>query len=77
MSNNRIVNALTEALDNAPGPNREPAEVGQLLAYCQQECSDWSQPGQPRGCGRYDLGGWIRVMVTPGAACDQRGGPPS
>ncbi len=49
MSENRIVNALLEALDNAPGPKREHITVGRLLAQCQQVCPEWF-----RCCERHD-----------------------
>ncbi len=73
VSENRIVNALLESLENAPGPKREPIEVGRLLAQCQRgveqpprPCPDWD-----RGCKRYDLEAWIGLMITPGRHCSR------
>ncbi len=67
MSENRIVNALLESLANAPGPKREPIEVGRLLAQCQQVCPEWF-----RGCERHDLEAWITLLITPGRHCSRR-----
>ena len=67
MSENGIVYALLEALENVEGPKREPIVVGRLLAHCQQVCPEWI-----RGCKRYGLGEWIGVMITPGRKCSRR-----
>ncbi len=64
MSENRIVNALLESLENAPGEKREPIQVGRLLAHCQQRCPEWV-----RSCQRHDLEAWITLMITPGRNC--------
>ncbi len=67
MSENRVVNNLIEALENAPGEKREPIQVGRLLAHCQQVCPEWF-----RSCQRYGMEEWIRIMITPGRRCDRR-----
>lgn len=66
MSENRVVNGLIEALDNAPGKHRKPIHVGRLLIYCQQKCPEWF-----RECGRYQTEEWIRIMIDPDRKCDR------
>ena len=63
-----IVNALLEALTNAPGETREQIQVERLLVRCQRDCpfDEWHH-----GCGRYDREEWIRVMIDPGRTCDR------
>ena len=67
MSEKHVVNALIEALANAPGKKREPIQVGRLLAYCQQRCPEWF-----RSCGLHDREEWIRLLILEGETCDRR-----
>ena len=65
MMDDWLVNTLVESLDNAPGPNREPAAVGKRLAYCQQVCGAWY-----RRCTKHpNTEEWITIMITPGRQC--------
>ena len=70
----QTVNRLIESLENAPGPKRQPIQVGRLLVYCQ--CGDTTNgsprpcPEWRRGCERYELNDWIDILIRPGGRCD-------
>lgn len=66
MSDSRIVNALVESLENAPGLKREWACVGRLLVCCQRECSEWHG-----ACARFGHEEWISRLIHQAKHCPE------
>ncbi len=69
MSENRHVNALDEALANAPNGHRVSEAVSKLLGRCQK-CTEWD-----RGCTQFAREEWIRLLITEGEKCDRMSEP--
>ena len=66
MMDNRLVNDLLEAVDNADSDVREKKEIGRLLARCQLHCGHWSRS---TCCPHHEWEEWIALLITPGRHC--------
>ena len=73
MVDNRLVNNLVEAIDNATGDIREQARIGKLLVNCQTKCRFWSRS---TACQKHDGPDWIDLLLRPGRTCEHRGPMP-
>lgn len=67
MSNQHVVNDLSEAHENAAGPVRTFEAVAKQLVNCQG-CGEWDRTDGE--CTRYDRERWIELLIRPGKCCE-------